>query len=49
MYYQLLRIEDGRKIYRRVDDDGISRVSCVENSRRFQAWLAEGNEPLPAE
>ena len=36
-------------IYAKIDDDGVSRSSCSENNPEFQAWLAEGNEPLPAD
>jgi hypothetical protein len=40
---------EGQGIYAKVDDDGISRSSCSEHNPEFQAWLAEGNEPLPAD
>jgi hypothetical protein len=32
------------QIYGRIDDDGLMRVTCVEEHPEFQAWLAEGNE-----
>ena len=50
MIYKLLTTnEDGVKIYARIDEDGLCRVTCTENNPDFQAWLAEGNTPLPAE
>lgn len=35
----------GGKLYGRIDDDGLMRVTCVEEHPEFQAWLAEGNTP----
>jgi hypothetical protein len=40
---------DGQVIYARIDDDGLCRLTCTEDYPEFQAWLAEGNEPLPAD
>jgi hypothetical protein len=31
--------EDGVKIYARIDDDGICRVTCSEENPEYQAWL----------
>ena len=39
----------GQTIYGRIDDDGLCRLTCTAENSEFQAWLAEGNEPLPAE
>jgi hypothetical protein len=39
----------GDTIYARVDDDGVIRVTCSADHPPFQEWLAEGNEPLPAD
>ena len=39
----------GETIYARVDDDGLIRVTCTADHPPFQEWLAEGNEPLPAD
>ena len=39
----------GETIYARVDGDGVIRVTCNANHPPFQEWLAEGNEPLPAD
>jgi hypothetical protein len=33
----------------KIDDDGISRMSCSIDNDEFKAWLAEGNTPLPAD
>lgn len=48
MYYKLLTENDvGLKIYAKIDDDGICRMSCSEENLEFQAWIAAGNTPLP--
>ena len=40
MKYELLTTnEDGVKIYARIDDDGLCRVTCTENNPDYQAWL----------
>jgi len=49
MIYKLLTTEDGIKIYARIDDDGLCRVTCTEDNPEFKAWLEEGNTPLPAD
>jgi len=49
MIYKLLTTEDGIKIYARIDDDGLCRVTCTEDNPEFKAWVEEGNTPLPAE
>jgi hypothetical protein len=33
----------------KIDDDGISRVSCSIENEEFKAWLAEGNTPEPVD
>ena len=38
-----------RQIYARIDDDGLCRLTCTDEYPEFQAWLAKGNEPLPAD
>ena len=35
--------------YARIDDDGLCRLTCTAEYPEFQAWLAEGNEPQPAD
>jgi len=50
MNYKMLPLnDDGIQIYARVDDDGLIRVTCIAENPDFQAWLAEGKEPLPAD
>ena len=38
---------DGLQTYGRIDDDGLMRVTCIEEHPEFQAWLSEGNTPEP--
>jgi hypothetical protein len=50
MTYKLLETNDfGVKIYARIDEDGLCRVTCTEDNPEFQAWVAEGNTPTPAD
>ena len=50
MIFKMLPLVDGQQqIYARIDDDGKCRLTCTADYPEFQAWLAEGNEPLPAE
>ena len=50
MKYEFLETTmDGVKIYARIDDDGLCRVTCFENDRDYQAWLnpkAEQSTPM---
>jgi len=32
-----------------INSDGTITSSCIESDPEFQEWLAEGNEPLPAD
>ena len=41
MKYELLIEEDGVKIYARIDDDGVCRVTCTEDNPDYLAWLDE--------
>ena len=44
MKYELLETnENGVKIYARIDDDGLCRITCTEDNPDFQAWLANKN------
>ena len=40
---------DEQTIYARIDDDGLCRLTCTEDYPEYLAWLAEGNQPLPAD
>lgn len=40
MKYELLTTNyDGVKIYARIDEDGLCRVTCTENNPFYQAYL----------
>jgi hypothetical protein len=50
MIYKLLKTNmDGVKIYAKIDDDNVCRLTCTENDEAYLKWVAEGNTPLPAE
>jgi hypothetical protein len=50
MNFKILRTnEDGVTIYARIEDDGKCRLTCTDEYPEFQEWIAEGNEPLPAD
>jgi hypothetical protein len=52
MKYELLKEENGAKIYARIDDDGLCRVTCTEDNPEYQAWLnpkAEQSTPMVAD
>ena len=50
MIYKIINSEaTSRQIYGRVDDDGKIRLTCNANYPPFKEWLAEGNEPEPAD
>lgn len=50
MIYKILKQnEPGQTIYARIDDDGLCRLTCAADYPEFQAWLAEGNTPEPAD
>jgi hypothetical protein len=49
MYKIIQKINsESPQIYARIDDDGVSRLSCTEEYPELKKWLAEGNTPLPA-
>lgn len=37
-------ISDEKQIYARVDDDGLIRLSCTEDSSEYQQYLKEINK-----
>ena len=40
MKYEYLHdTEDGVKIYARIDNDGLCRVTCTEDNPEYQTWL----------
>lgn len=43
MKYELLKEEDGIKIYARIDDNGLCRVTCTEDNPDYQEYLAQQN------
>ena len=49
MRYELLTEEDGVKIYARIDDDGLTRVTCTEEDRDYQEWLNPAEQSTPIE
>jgi hypothetical protein len=50
MFKTLTKVRaDDEQIYARIDDDGKCRLTCTAGYPEFVAWLAEGNEPLPAD
>jgi hypothetical protein len=49
IYKMLPKIDGEQQIYARIDEDGLCRVTCTEENPEFMAWVAEGNEPLPAD
>jgi hypothetical protein len=50
MIFKMLSASGGeQQIYARIDDDGLCRLTCTDDYPELQAWLAEGNEPLPAD
>jgi hypothetical protein len=50
MIYKMLPLVEGeQQIYARIDDDGKCRLTCTADYPEFQAWLAEGNVPTPAD
>jgi hypothetical protein len=50
MKYEFLHeTTDGIKIYARIDDDGLCRVTCTQDNPDYQAWLnpkAEQSTPI---
>ena len=50
MIYKLLKTNEyGQKIYARIDDDGLCRLTCTEDYPEFKAWIELGNTPEPAD
>jgi len=49
IFKMLPAIEGEPQIYARIDDDGKCRLTCTADYAEYLEWLAEGNEPLPAD
>jgi hypothetical protein len=50
MIYKILTTNEyGQKIYARIDDDGLCRLTCTEDYPAFQDWIKQGNTPEPAD
>jgi hypothetical protein len=47
IFKMLPAVEGQQQIYARIDDDGKCRLTCTAAYPELQAWLAEGNVPLP--
>ncbi len=45
MIYKFIKInDDGMKIFARIDDDGLCRVTCIAENPEFQEYLKNGGE-----
>jgi hypothetical protein len=45
MTYKLLRTnEDGLKIYARIDENGLCRLTCIAENPEFQNYIKNGGE-----
>lgn len=50
MIYKIFGTDiNGNTIYAQISDDGAICLTCGADYPAFQEWLAEGNEPLPAD
>ena len=49
IYKYLPAVEGEQRILARIDDDNVCRVTCTEHDQQYLAWVAEGNQPEPAE
>lgn len=49
MIYKILQTTEEGKIYARIDDDGLCRVTCTEDNPDFQEYLKSGAELQDAE
>ena len=49
IYKMLFKNDAGVQILARIDDDNVCRQTCTEQDQAYLAWLAEGNQPLPAD
>ena len=50
MSYSVLHTEDsGVTVYKKIDADGVFRVSCLKHYPPFQEWLRENKDNLPSD
>ena len=50
MSYSVLHTEtNGVTIYKKLDADGVFRVSCLKNHPPFQEWLRKNKDNLPSD
>jgi len=50
MSYSVLHTEDnGVTLYKKIDDDGLSRMSCFGHHPPFQDWLRANKDNLPSD
>lgn len=49
MKYELLSEDNGIKIFARIDDDGLCRLTCSEDDSNYLAWLEnpQGQQSTP--
>jgi hypothetical protein len=38
-YIEIDQSATGQKVFARVDDDGLTRFTCLESDPEYQAWL----------
>jgi hypothetical protein len=49
IYKMLPKTDQEQQIFARIDDDGKCRLTCTAEHPEFKEWLAQGNQPLPAD
>jgi hypothetical protein len=45
MTWVILSDDENGKLFGRIDDDGLMRVTAIEEHPELQDWIAEGNTP----
>ena len=38
-YIELGETDDKQKLFGRIDEDGLMRLTCIESNPEYQAWL----------
>ena len=50
MSYSVLHTEaNGVTVYKKIDADGVFRMSCLKQHPPFQEWLRENKDNLPSD